>query len=80
MLISRYPRNSIAQLLSLNGYHLHNYRADSIKVALGIGNWAQGSYCLVVTRGIMTLFRMPKRPTANSQCLKQPLLNQLYIA
>ena len=24
--------------------------ADSIKVALGIGNWAQGSYCLVVTQ------------------------------
>ena len=24
--------------------------ADSINVALGIGNWAQGSYCLVVTQ------------------------------
>ena len=53
MLISRYPRNSIAQLLSLNvctvTCHLHNYTADS-KVALGIGNWAQGRHCLVVTQ------------------------------
>ena len=67
-------------MLSLNAYHLHSYTADSIKVALGIGNWAQGGYCVVVTQEIMTLFRMPKRPTANSQCLKEPLLNQLYIA
>ena len=45
------------------------YTADSIKVALGIGDWA--------TRKL--LFGNPEMHYSNSQCPKQPLLNQLYI-
>ena len=45
---------------------------DSITVALGIGNWAQGSYCLVVTKAnnyIVPYAQMPnvQWPIPNAQ-------------
>lgn len=46
------------------------YIADSINVALGIGNWAIRSYCLVVTRAnccIVWYAQMPKCPIPNRQ-------------
>ena len=35
---------------SLSAYILKIHIFDSIKIALGIGNWVLGSYCLVVTQ------------------------------
>ena len=46
--------------------------AVSIKVALGIGNWAIVSYCLVVTQGNHCIVWYAQMPNS------QPLLNQLY--
>ena len=46
--------------------------AVSIRVALGIGNWAIVSYCLVVTQGNHCIVWYAQIPNS------QPLLNQLY--
>ena len=40
--------------------------ADSIKVALGIGNWALGSYCLVVTQANHQILLYAQTPNAQS--------------
>ena len=53
------------------------HRADSIKVALGIGNWALWSY-LCVSYFPLTLFSVcpnTQCPIANDQLPKQPKLN-----
>ena len=46
--------------------------AVSIRVALGIGNWAIVSYCLVVTQGNHCIVWYAQMPNSQS------LLNQLY--
>ena len=51
---------------------LHTCTAGSIKVALGIGNWAIVSYCLVVTQGNHCIVWYAQMPNS------QPLLNQPY--
>ena len=52
------------------------YIADIVKGALGIMNWAVGSYCLVFTKANhCSEFRIPKCAIANDQLPKQPLLN-----
>ena len=54
---------------------LHICTAGSIKVALGLGNWATVniSYCLVVTQGNHCIVWYAQMPSS------QPSLNQLYI-
>ena len=42
------------------------HRADSIKVALGIGNWAFGNYCLVVSQTNHRIVRYAQIPNAQS--------------
>ena len=56
---------------------LYKHIPNSIKVALGIGNCALGSYCLVVTQAL-ALCSYAQCPIANDQLPKQPLLNQVY--
>ena len=57
-------------------YYNITHIGDSVKVALGIGNYALGRYCLVVTQAYhCSVFHMPKYPTANEQLLNQPSLN-----
>ena len=55
--------------------------ADSIKVALGIGNWRLGIGHLGIPNNA-TICRSDQQTISfllpNSQCPKQPLLNQLY--
>ena len=62
----------LTDALQLNTTDLNDIRvmyvahlADSLKVALGIGNCALGSYCLVVTQVKIELFHMPKCPMSN---------------
>ena len=54
--------------------------ADSIKVALGFGNWALGIYYFVVTQAnyCIVLQANAKCPIANNQLPKHSLLNQVY--
>ena len=40
------------------------YIADSMKIALGIGNCALGSYCLDVTQAIITVSYRAQMPKA----------------
>ena len=50
--------------------------ADSVKVDLGLGNYALGRYCLVVTQAYhCSVFHTPKYPLTNDQLLNQPSLN-----
>ena len=54
-------------------------RLNDVLYCLSIGNCALDSYCLVVTAANRcSEFRMRQCQTANSQCTKQPSLNQLY--
>ena len=51
---------------------LYTCTAGSIKLAVGIGNWAIVSYCLVVTQGNHCIVWYAQMPNS------QPFLNQLY--
>ena len=53
------------------------YIADSLKLALDIGNWELRSYCLMVTQANHCIVLYAQMP--NFQKKKQPLLNQLDI-
>ena len=59
--------------------------ADSIKVALGNGNWAHGSYCFWSLRQIITLFRMPRCPMPKEAFIesaiheKEPRYNETFL-
>ena len=57
---------------------LNIFIPNSIKVALGISNWALGSYCLAVTQAkhcIVFVCPSTQGPIANDQLPKQLLLN-----
>ena len=65
-------------------HYFHIYIANSKKVALGIGNWALGSYCLAVAQAkhcyCLAVIQAKHCivfvcPIANDQLPKQPLLN-----
>ena len=43
---------------------IRQYKADSIKVALGIGHYALGSYCLVLTQVNDCLVAYAQMPNA----------------
>ena len=62
--------NIFRDIAGVCAYAVH--RADSIKVALGIGNWAFGNYCLVVSQAnhrIVLYAQIPnaQSPTTNCQ-------------
>ena len=58
-------------ILTFSLLHVNN-QDGSITVALGIGNRAKVSYCLVVTQGNHCIVWYAQMPNS------QPLLNQLY--
>ena len=46
----RYAQSMTSLRLPAGNQDIQIYIVDSIKVALGVGNWALESYCLVVTQ------------------------------
>ena len=68
--------HTIVFLPQTKRYYNITHIADSVKVALGIGNYALARYCLVATQAYhCSVFHMPKYPIANDQLLNQPSLN-----
>ena len=61
-------------------YSCNQYTAKSIRVALGIGNCALRSYCLVVTQVNHFIVPYKQCPITNDQLSKQPFLIQLYTS
>ena len=57
-------------------YFSKQYTADSIKVALGIGNCASGSYCLVVSQ--VNHFIVPYAQMTNVQLPKTNYQSNLF--
>ena len=56
------------------------YTADSIKVALGIGNCVPQSYCLVVTQAnCWSEFHMPKRSMAKASFIESARSNNVRV-
>ena len=68
--------HTIVFLPQTKRYYNITHIADSVKVGLGIGNYALARYCLVATQAYhCSVFHMPKYPIANDQLLNQPSLN-----
>ena len=68
---------------AISALPIYAYTPNSKKVALGIGNWALGSYCLAITQAKhFIVFICPNNscPMPNCQCPKQPVLNYVYIS
>ena len=66
----KYKNNEIVDSGNLKGDRVR-YTPNSKKVALGIGSWALGSYCLAVTQAKHPLFSYAQtiasqRPIANA--------------